>query len=107
MSEENGSSEDVSASSGAEGPELTPMDFSLFVLSLNTSALMQMGQSAVEGDDTATVNLPLARQSIDILAMLEGKTNGNLTGKEEQLLHQVLFDLRMRFAKLAQDDTQT
>jgi hypothetical protein len=44
-------------------------------------------------------NLPLARQTIDILAMIEEKTRGNLTGEEERLLHQILFDLRMRYAR--------
>lgn len=82
------------------GGAVPPMDFSLFVLSLNTSALMHLGRSQ-SADGMAEVNLPLARQVIDILAMLEDKTRGNLTGKEEQLLNQVLFDLRMRFTQLA------
>ena len=82
------------------GGAVAPMDFSLFVLSLNTSALMHLGKSMALGEP-ALVNLPLARQVIDILAMLEEKTHGNLTGKEEQLLNQVLFDLRMRFTQLA------
>ena len=51
----------------------------------------------------AGVNLPLARHTIDMLCMLEEKTRGNLTGEEERLLHQVLFDLRMRFARKRQE----
>ncbi|MDD9965522.1 MAG: DUF1844 domain-containing protein [Myxococcales bacterium] len=74
-----------------------PMDFNLFVLSLNASALMHLGEPSGR-DDGAEVNLPMARQTIDMIALLEEKTRGNLTGQEEQLLHQVLFDLRMRFA---------
>ena len=45
--------------------------------------------------------LPLARENIDILALLEEKTKGNLTGQEERLIGSVLVDLRARFADLA------
>ena len=48
-------------------------------------------------DDKGEVNLPMARQTIDCLAMLEEKTKGNLTGEEERLLSEILYDLRMRF----------
>jgi len=39
----------------------------------------------------------MAKQSIDVLAMLEEKTRGNLTDAEQKLLSTVLYDLRMRF----------
>ena len=46
------------------------------------------------------VSLPLARQTIDILGVCsKAKTRGNLTGEEERLLHQILFDLRMRYSR--------
>jgi len=78
--------------------DLPPMDFCLFLLSLNASALLHLGEGVV--DAGSEPNLPMARQTIEMIAMLEDKTRGNLTGKEEQLLNQVLFDLRMRFARL-------
>ena len=71
------------------------IDFNTFVLSLSTSALMHLGN--LPGSEDQTVNLAHAKQSIDCIALLEEKTKGNLTGEEERLLHQVLFDLRMRF----------
>ena len=92
MVEENGN--DVE-DGGADVGDIQPMSFDIFVLSLNTSALLQLG----EGGE---LDLPLARQTIDILAMLEEKTRGNLSGAEEQLLNQVLFDLRMRYARKVQ-----
>ena len=79
--------------------ELAPFDFNLLVLSLNANALMQLGE-APDGGPASSVNLGHARQAIDMLAVLEEKTRGNLTGDEERLLHQVLFDLRMRYARL-------
>lgn len=82
-----------------------PVDFPTFVLSLSTSALMHMGYGADPANpgtpSPAHANFPLARQTIDLLAMLEKKTTGNLTGEEERLLAEVLFDLRMRFVKLS------
>jgi hypothetical protein len=86
---------------GHEGDdqELPPFDFNLLVLSLNANALMQLGESP-NGGPASPVHLGHARQAIDMLAVLEEKTRGNLTGDEERLLHQVLFDLRMRYARL-------
>ena len=42
-------------------------------------------------------NLPLAKQSIDIIEMLKEKTKGNLDPEEEKLLDIVLYDLRMKY----------
>ncbi len=81
------------------------IDFNTFILSLSTSALMHLGKlPGDEGD--ATVNLAHAKQSIDCIAMLEEKTKGNLTGEEERLLSEVLYDLRLRFvaARKAADE---
>ena len=71
------------------------IDFNTFVLSLSTSALMYLGQ--LESSDDVTVNLAHAKQSIDCIALLEQKTQGNLTGEEERLISEVLYDLRLRF----------
>lgn len=83
-----------------EDAPIAPLDFNVFVLSLNASALIQLGERPGAEGPTET-DLPMARHTIDMLCMLEQKTRGNLTGEEEHLLHQVLFDLRMRFAEKA------
>ncbi len=72
------------------------IDFNTFVLSLSTSALMHLGVLPGAEDD-ATVNLAHAKQSIDCIALLEEKTRGNLTGEEERLVSELLYDLRLRF----------
>ena len=72
------------------------IDFNTFVLSLSTSALMCLGEVPCAEDDAA-VNLAHAKQSIDCIALLEMKTRGNLTGEEERLIAEVLYDLRLRF----------
>ena len=76
---------------------LPPVDFTTFVLSLATSALVSLGEVKGEGDDK--VDLPIARQTIDTIDMLHDKTRGNLTGEEERIVNQVLFDLRMKFVE--------
>lgn len=80
---------------------IAPFDFNLLVLSLNASALIHLGEPDKSGE-RAEINLPMARHTIDMLCVLEDKTRGNLSSDEDRLLHQVLFDLRMRFAKAAQ-----
>ena len=82
---------------GADAAESPPVDFHTFVLSLGTSALMHLGE--IEHPDTGKPekNLPLAKQAIDVLAMLRDKTKGNVTPPEETLLDNLLYDLRMRF----------
>ncbi len=78
---------------------IPPMTFDIFVLSLNASALIHLGQAPGGYAGKSEVNLPMARQSIDILGLLEQKTRGNLSGEEERLLTDILFDLRMRYAR--------
>ena len=84
-----------------EGPEtLPPITFAAFVLSLSTSALMHLGGAPLRGlEQKAETDLPLAKQSIDILSMIHEKTQGNLEGDEQQLLESVLHDLRMRYVE--------
>jgi hypothetical protein len=79
---------------------LPQIDFATFVLSLSHSALMHLGEAPdPDTHETPRLDLGLAKQNIDILGMIEEKTKGNLTGDEERLVAQVLFDLRMRFVE--------
>lgn len=82
------------------GEALPVLDFTTFVLSLSHSALMHLGEAPHPETDAVQKNLPLAKQTIDLIGMLEEKTKGNLTGDEERLITQILFDLRMRYVEL-------
>lgn len=75
------------------------MDFVTFILSLAHSTSCHLGVSPNPETKTCEENLPLARETIDILGMLQEKTQGNLTGEEERILHEVLFDLRMAYVQ--------
>ncbi len=83
----------------SEQETLPQIDFSTFVLSLSHSALMHLGEAPFPDTNETQVDLSLAKQDVDILGLLEEKTKGNLTGDEERLLTQVLFDLRMRYVE--------
>jgi hypothetical protein len=78
---------------------LPNVDFATFVLSLSHNALMYLGEAPNPETGGVAKNLPLARQAIDLIAMLEEKTKGNLSGDEERLIGQILFDLRMRYVE--------
>lgn len=74
-----------------------------FVFSLAHTAAVHLGDvSDPVSGKPGEVHLPSAQQMIDILALLEEKTRGNLTAEERQLLERVVFELRMRFLEVAQ-----
>jgi hypothetical protein len=78
---------------------LPKINFQTFVLSLNSSVLVQLG---IIEDPTTGIkekNLPLAKQTIDILGMLDEKTKGNLNKDEEMMLKNILYDLRMMYVR--------
>lgn len=78
-----------------------PIDFVTFVFSLGSSALMHLGDAPNPETGRFEKNLPLAQETIDLLAMLQGKTQGNLTPEEERFLGGLLYDLRLRFIEAA------
>lgn len=75
------------------------MSFSVFVLGLGTQAMMTLGLIPDPESGRAAVNLAAARQLIDVLGILTEKTKGNLDAQEQELLDQLLFDLRTRFVE--------
>ncbi len=84
--------------------ELPTIDFMTLVVSLSQTALVHLGEMVDPEMTSPEKNLPLARQTIDLLGILQEKTKGNLTGDEERLLDQVLYDLRLRFVEVAREE---
>jgi hypothetical protein len=78
-----------------------PMDFSMFILSLANTAMFQLGLIQDPETGAASKDLPGARQTIDLIAMLEEKTRGNLTEQEARIVKEALFQLRMAFVQVA------
>ena len=79
--------------------QLPEINFATFIFSLNHSVLVHLGVTEDPVTGKKERNLPLAKQTIDILGMLEEKTKGNLTTDEEKMLKNMLYDLRMIYIK--------
>ena len=75
------------------------LDFSTFVISLASSAQVNLGAMPHPETNQTAQNFPAAKQMIDILTMLQTKTKGNLTEAEAALVEQVLFSLRMHYVR--------
>jgi hypothetical protein len=78
---------------------LPQINFQTFVLSLNSSVLVQLGIIEDPVTGIKEKNLSLAKQTIDILGMLDEKTRGNLDKDEEMMLKNILYDLRMMYVR--------
>jgi len=84
---------------GAE--HMPPMDFTQLVQSIYMSAMIQLGADAQQGQQ-ARVDLLGAKNSIEMLSVIEEKTTGNLAEQEKNLLNSALFELRMGFLEITQ-----
>lgn len=91
---------------GTEQPEethtqvpLPEVNFSTFILSLSSSALMHLGEIPDPVSKEKRKDLSLAKHTIDIIGMLQEKTKGNLTDNEKKLTDGILYDLRMRYVQ--------
>ena len=92
-------SEEATAETQEPPLQFPEINFATFVASLNASALLHLG--AIEDPSTGKrdKNLPMAKQTIDILNMLQEKTSGNLSKEEEDMLKNILYDLRIMYVK--------
>ncbi len=89
------------AEASAKEEDLPEVDFNNFIFSLSTSVLIQLGEIEDPFTQKEAKNLPLAKQTIDLIGMLKEKTKGNLTPQEEKLIENILYDLKMRYVKAA------
>jgi hypothetical protein len=87
--------------SHAQAAPTPPVTFSSFVISLGSSSLMLMGEQLDPHQAPIPVNLPQAKEIIDLLSVLEDKTKGNLTSDEQTVLRDMLYALRMKYVTLA------
>ena len=79
--------------------EAGEIDFSTFIFSLATGALINMGIAPDPTTKKIQKNIELARQNIDLLALLKDKTKGNLSSDENQLMENLLAEVRLRFVE--------
>lgn len=83
----------------SERPPLPEVNFNSLIFSLSSSALLHIGDIADPQTGEKIKDLPLAKHSIDIIAMLKEKTKGNLDNEEQKFIDNILADLRLRYVK--------
>jgi hypothetical protein len=83
----------------AQEAPLPEINFSTFVISLSTQALMHLGEIGNPLTGKVEPDRPVAKQMIDIIGMLREKTRGNLNPGEDRLIEDILFDLRMKYVE--------
>lgn len=84
------------AAGAAPAPEIS---FASLILSLSSAAFMNLGALPDPNTGQTEKNLPLAKQTIDLLGVLREKTRNNLDLEEENLFDHLLYDLRMAYIK--------
>lgn len=83
--------------SGESVPKDIEIDFSTFILSLASSAFYHLGEMSDPNTGEKKVDLSAVKQTIDILLILKGKTQGNLDDAENNLLDQLVYELQMKY----------
>ncbi|MGC9948358.1 MAG: DUF1844 domain-containing protein [Bryobacteraceae bacterium] len=86
---------------------LPPATFEFLAESLRLQAEMQLGLMRLGAEDQPPADLDLARHTIDLMAMLQEKTRGNLSLEEQRLLENSLTLLRFRFVQVADEARKT
>ena len=105
--EEEAREESASATREVESPqeskdpqeELPSINFPAFIISLSTQALMHLGEIGNPATGKVEKDVAVAKQTIDIIGMLSEKSKGNLDDTEEQLMQEVLYNLRMKYVE--------
>ena len=91
----------TSTASPARGQESTDADLSNLFVMFASSALIALGEAQDPMSGERGVDLPQAREAIDILLLLRAKTEGNRSEHESQLLEEMLYDLQVRYVRAA------
>lgn len=100
--EDEEKAEESEQATAHEDYPLPEINFPTFIFSLNSSALVNLGVMEDPASSQKTKNLPMAKQTIDILGMMEEKTRGNLSDDEANMLKTMLYELRMLYVKESQ-----
>jgi hypothetical protein len=79
--------------------QLPKIDFSSFVLSIYSTGLVQLGKVEDPSTGEKMINLDLAQHTIDLIALMEEKTRGNLSEEEDNLLKTLLSEIRLAFVE--------
>ncbi len=87
----------------AEHPPLPEVSFNSLIFSLSSTVFFHLGEIADPQSGKKAKDLPLAKHTIDIIAMLKEKTEGNLTEEEKKFIENILTDLRWRYVNATKE----
>lgn len=85
------------ASEDLDSKQLPPVNFSLFITSLGMQALMALGEIENPTTNKREKDLDQAKYLIDTIGVLQEKTKGNLDKEENEIIEQLLYELRIKF----------
>ena len=93
------------ADDAADKKQALQLDFNALVLSLGSSAIVHLGEAPdpTTGQKSGKPDFGMAQQSIDLLAMLQEKTRGNLSADEQRLIENGITELRFRYVQVADE----
>jgi hypothetical protein len=91
--------DDLMRTKSPDANQLGPVAFEHLVQSMYMTAMMGLGAGTQPGEKPR-IDLMGARQTIDLLGVLQEKTKGNLSADEHRLLESALFELRMMFLEI-------
>jgi hypothetical protein len=97
-----GKEEEEKKEEEARQAPLPEVNFNSLIFSLSSSALLHLGEIADPQTGEKRKDIALAKHTIDTIAMLKEKTQGNLNGEEEKFLESILTDLRWRYVRAAE-----
>ncbi len=100
--EETPAEEEPAQDTAADPGEDIPINFATFIISLGDSAMIHLGAIPHPATGEPAPDLRAARQTIDIIGILEEKTRGNLSDEEQKLMSNLLYALRMQFVQSGQ-----
>jgi hypothetical protein len=102
--QESKAKEELKEETSGEIP-LPEVDFPSFIMSLSTSVFIHLGEIPDPTTNEKAINLPLAKQTIDLISMLKEKTEGNRSKDEDKLMDELLYNLRMKFLELSNQNS--
>jgi hypothetical protein len=77
-------------------------NFLQFISGMAAQTMMHLWMMENPISRKTSLDLPNAKYSIDLLGIIQDKTNGNLTPEEDNYLSAALKDLRVRYAQAAE-----
>ncbi len=98
-----GSKKEASPTPSPSEPQFPPADFQGLLLMLSTQVMMGLGMLPPSENAKPSINLPMAKYFIDLIAVLSDSTKNNLSADDRQILDQTLSQLRIGYVEVSKN----